>query len=242
MVESSWARSLAIAVVFGASWALGSISTGWARDRKGPVRARALAAVRLSLLLLAGWLVLSQLVASSRGLSPVVQWSAWSAGALVALPLVANCLAGLWLVSPLVGAGLGDTVVACGQPGRIAGYGLARLELETETGWTAHLLYLAVALRPLLVSPQGGAPIVELTFTQARWTREELSCLRETAILAPFRDLSLPVSVSQQESIVRVRLALVRPQAQEPIRRLLESALTATRAHVERVEPDAAPS
>jgi uncharacterized membrane protein YhdT len=230
MFETFWTRSLAIAVVFGANWVLGSVSTGWARDRKRPARARVLAAVRLSLLLLAGWLVLSQLVASSRGLSPVVQWSSWIAGALFALPLVVNSLAGLWLVSPLVGAGLGDTVVACGQPGRIAGYGLARLELETETGWTAHLLYLAVAFRPLLVSPQGGAPITELTFTKVSWTHEELSCLREAAILAPFRDLSLPVTVSQQENVVRVRLALVRPQAQEPMRRLLESALAAPRS------------
>lgn len=239
MVEEFWTRALAFSLAVGASWALRAPGVRWARDPKRVARARVVAAARLSLMLLGGWLVLSQLVGSSRGLSPLLQWSLWVAGALLALPWFANAVAGLWLVSPFVGAGPGDTVVACGQPGRIAGYGIARLELQTETGWTAYLFYLTVALRPFLVSPQSRASLMELAFKKVHWTPEEIAFLRETAVLAPFRDLSVPVTISRHDDVVRVQLALVRPEAQERMRQCLESALNATRLHAEPAELDA---
>ncbi len=225
MFESSWSAGLAIVLASGGAWALRAPGLRLARDARCAAQARAVAAARLCLLLFTGWLVLLQVIASSADLSPFLRWLVWGASAALALPWLANVGAGLWLLSPFVHAGPGDTVVACGQTGRITGYGVARLELATEAGWTAHLLYLAVALRPFLIHPRSRAPVLELTFKREQWTVEQLWALRESAILTPFRDLSVPVTVSQQDEVVRVRLALARPEARERMRRCLEGAL-----------------
>lgn len=219
-------------------WALRPLGTRWARDARRGTRARAVAAVRLGLLLIVEGIALFQLIASSSGLTQPLRSAAWVTCTLFAFPWFANSVAGLWLVSPFVSAGPGDDVVACGQPGRIAGYDIVGLELETDTGWTARLAYLTAALRPFLISPQKRARTTGFTLRKPNWTPDEVSFIRQAAILAPFRDLSSPVTISQSEGVVTIHLALSRPEAHAQMARLLDGALPPNRSHEGSVERD----
>jgi hypothetical protein len=238
MMSTFWSKALAIAFSLACIGALGSIGPRWARAGNTARRVRVIAATRLGLLLFAQLLALGQLLAwadaagrsepgAVSGLSgPIREWL-WVGSAALTVPAILNTIAGLWSVSPLVAAGPGATVLAWGQPGRIVAYGLAHLALETEAGWNAQLLYLTLAVRPLLLSQRRPPRGAQFDFEDRAWTEERIECLRQAAILAPYRDLSSPVTLSREANIVSLRVALTRPNAGALVHRLLDAALAA---------------
>ena len=235
MFGTSWSSTLLIILALAGSLALRPLATRWARGTKRLTGARVVAAARLGLVVVALTLAQALLVTSSSGLSWPARSVLWGASALCALPWFSNAVAGLWLLSPFSNAGPGDFVVACGQPGRIVGYGITRLELEAEAGWTAHLPYVAVVCRPLLVSNQVRARVSEFTLKRSDWTDDKVQFLRQAAILAPYRALESKVHISHRANLVSVQLVLTRPGSEKQMQHFLEAALTGyepDRAHV----------
>jgi hypothetical protein len=235
MFATFWGSALLIMLALAGSLALRPLAARWARGTTRIRGARVVAAVRLCLVIAAVILAQSLLVNSSSGLPWPLRSVLWAAGALCALPWFSNAVAGLWLLSPFSKAGPGDFVVACGQPGRIVGYGITRLELEAEAGWTAHLPYVAVVCRPLLVSNQVGARASEFTLKRSDWTDDKVQFLRQAAILAPYRALESKVHVARRVNLVSVRLVLTRPGSEKQMQHFLEAAVAdydPNRAHL----------
>src|SRR5690606_20474374 len=138
---------------------------------KGLAASRAIAGSVLSLV------AFSSVLEAFAGASDAERWTVTlAAGGCFSIVLV-NSLAALWLLSPFVGADLGLEVVASRTRGRIRGYGWARLEVTTAAGWTAHLPYAAIALRPFVVCRQDGPRVTEIALRRERWEDDELDYL-----------------------------------------------------------------
>jgi hypothetical protein len=185
---------------------------------KGLAALRAIGSTVLALL------VFSAVLEASASASDAVRWTVTLAAGGCLLAVILNTLAGLWLLSPRVGADLGLEVSASGFRGTIRGYGWARLELATHAGWTAHLPYASIALGSFSVWGQDGPRAVELTLRREHWDDDEIQCLRHAAALSPYRDPSLPVSVSRRARVATVRLGLAQRATQERMQRYLERA------------------
>lgn len=188
------------------------------------VSSRPLAAARLALAALAVLAAAGVLVTRSEALPPPARWLAWGAACLFVLLWCANSLAGLWLLSPFVHLQPGDAVVAGGQPGRVAGYGLVRLHLLTRQGWRADVPYAAVLLRPLLSKPAAEGLYLDLALRRDDWSAAEIEAVRQAAILTPYRHLSAPVQVERRGRVLRVRLRVARAGVEEDLRQLLAAA------------------
>jgi hypothetical protein len=174
-------------------------------------------------------LVFSAVLEASASASDAVRWTVTLAAGGCLLAVILNTLAGLWLLSPLVGADPGLEVIASGLRGTIRGYGWARLEITTHAGWTVHLPYASIALGPFSVWGQDGPRAVELTLRRDHWDDDELQCLRQAAVLSPYRDPSFPVSVSRRARIATVRLGLAERATQDRMHDYLERALARLR-------------
>ena len=174
-------------------------------------------------------LAFSAVLDASASASDAVRWTVTLAAGGCVLAVILNTLAGLWLLSPRVGADPGLEVIASGFRGTIRGYGWARLELTTHAGWTAHLPYASIALGPFSVWGQDGPRAVELTLRREHWDDDELQCLRQAAVLSPYRDPSFPVSVSRRARVVTVRLGLAQRATRERMQEYLERALARLR-------------
>jgi len=220
-----WWSCIAIAVAAGSGPALRAAASRWSGGTQGMTRARGVAALRLGLVSFALLGVVAELVATTSSMSHALHWASWSIAAVGVLACLANSLAGLWLLSPFVNASPGDALVTCGLRGRIVDYGLLCLKLETEPGWSAHLLYIAVAARPLLVSKRSRVRETEFLLERQDWTEEAFRCLRQAAVLAPYRDVTAPVTCSRCAERVSVRLSLSHPAAEEQMRALLDATL-----------------
>lgn len=170
---------------------------------------------------LAAWAVLDTVA----GAAVAVRWAVTLAAGCCLLAIVLNGLVALWLLSPFVGANPGLEVVASGLRGTIRGYGWSRLEVTTHAGWTAHLPYSTIALRPFIICRHDGPRPVELTFRGERWGDDELRFLHQVAVLSPYRDPSVPVSVSHRARVATVRLGLAQRATQQRMRFQLERAL-----------------
>jgi hypothetical protein len=182
-------------------------------------------------------LLLLPLSERAAALPPPARWAAWLAAFAAVLFCFVNTVAGLWILSPFVGADLGMEVVAAGRRGRVSAYGLTRLDLLTPAGWSAHLPYWLVALRPLRSSPRGGPCWVELRLRQDHWSDEELRLLRQAAIFSPYRDITSTVTVTRQSQTVTIRLGLTARSPESRVRRQLDQALAELRAHPKRTSP-----
>lgn len=226
MFRLFWSSALAISLALALSLALRMLAARWARGREGAERAPRVAALRLGLVLLVVIGALAQLIRASSDFTWPVRWALGAAGALCALPWLANAVAGLWLLSPFFRARPGDAIEACGQRGTLVGFGATRLELRTEAGWTAYLPYAAVAWGPVLIGDPSRARGTRFRIERQDWTDDELQLLREAAILAPYRDLSIPVRLSRRGNVVSVHLGLSRPGAEARMRRFLDAALS----------------
>lgn len=190
---------------------------------KGLAALRSIGSTALALL------VFSAVLEASASASDAVRWTVTLAAGGSLLAVILNTLAGLWLLSPLVGADLGLEVIASGFRGTIRGYGWARLELMTHAGWTAHLPYASIAVGPFSVWGQDGLRAVELSLRRDHWDDDELQCLRHAAVLSPYRDPSSPVSVSRRARVATVRLGLAQRATQERMQEYLERALARLR-------------
>jgi hypothetical protein len=177
------------------------------------------AVVSSVLAFLAAWAVLD----TSAGAS--MRWTLTFAAACGVLMVVFNALVAVWLLSPFVGADPGLDVVASGLRGTIRGYGWSRLEVTTHAGWTAHLPYATIVLRPLIICRHDGPQPIELRFRNERWGDAELQFLHQAAVLSPYRDPSVPVSVSRRARVATVRLGLAQRATQQRMRIHLEGAL-----------------
>jgi hypothetical protein len=198
---------------------------------------KAVAAVRIVASATLAVLLLLPLLERADSLPPAARWAAWLAASAALLFCSVNATAGLWILSPFVGLDLGMEVVAAGRRGRISGYGLTRLEVSTHAGWSAHLPYWLVALRPLRTSPRGGPCWVELRLRQDHWSDTELRLIRQAAIFSPYRDITSAVTVRQQSQVVTIRLGLTARSAGVRVQRQLEQALADLRAHPRRTSP-----
>lgn len=217
---------MAISVALALSLALRVMAARWARGPEGAARAPRVAALRLGLVLLVVAGALTLLIRATSDFTWPVRWALGAAGVLCALPWLANAVAGLWLLSPFFRARPGDAIAACGQRGTLIGYGATRLELRTAAGWTAYLPYAAVACGPVLIGDPSRARGTLFRIERQDWTDAKLQRLHEAAILAPYRDLSVPVRLSRRGDVVSVHLALSRPGAEARMRRFLDAALT----------------
>jgi hypothetical protein len=220
-----------------AHFALRSQSSRLTQGQSQRSMIKALAAVRIICsAALVVRLVLSLLERTS-ALPPAARWTAWLMTSVALLLCFVNATAGLWILSPFVGADLGMDVVAAGQRGKIRGYGLARLEVSTLAGWSAHLPYWLVALRPLRTLPRDGPCSVELRMRQEHWSDTEVSLLRQTAIFSPYRDITSKVMVTRHSRLVTIRLGLTSGSAESQVQRQLEQALAELRAQAKRTSP-----
>jgi hypothetical protein len=174
-------------------------------------------------------LAFSAVLEASASASDAVRWTVTLAAGGCLLAVILNTLAGLWLLSPRVGADPGLEVIASGLRGTIRGYDWARLELTTHAGWTAHLPYASIALGRFSVRGQDGPRAVELTLRRDHWDEEELQCLRQAAVLSPYRDPSFPVSVSRRARVATIRLGLAERATRERMQHYLERALARPR-------------
>ncbi|MEY4546319.1 MAG: hypothetical protein RL685_2514 [Pseudomonadota bacterium] len=222
---SLWSLAIAATLALTSVLALRPLGARWARSPHGGGGARAIAALRLCLMTLVVLGVLAALGAWSHSAPRPLQWALWAVTLLGALAWLTNAIAGLWLLSPRIDAAPGTTIVACGQRGRIVGYGVTSLELATDQGMIAHLPYLAISRRPLLIDEQRRARSVELTFAVPGWTQGHLDFLRQAAVLAPFRDVASPVTLSRSGDQLSVRVSLAHHAAEEEMRKLLERRL-----------------
>ena len=187
---------------------------------------KGIAALRAFLLALLAVLAFSAVHDAVAAASDAARWTLTLAAGGCTLAVLLNTAAGLWLLSPRVGADLGLDVIASSSSGTIRGYGWARLEVMTRDGWTAHLPYAAIALRPFSVHRHDAPRVVELRLRHDRWHDDDLRYLRQLAVLSPFRDASLPVSVSHRACVATVRLGLAQRASEAGVQRQLERALS----------------
>lgn len=187
---------------------------------------KGLAALRSIVSMILASLAFSTVLDAAASASEAVRWTITLAAGGCLLAVILNAVAGLWLLSPFVGADLGLEVIASGVRGTIRGYGWARLEVTSRAGWAAHVLYASVAVRPFIICRHNESRVVELTLRRDRWQDDELQYLRQVAVLSPYRDPSIPVSVSRLERVATVRLGLAQGATQERMQRRLERALS----------------
>jgi hypothetical protein len=226
MMPSFRTAMLAALAALGASLVLRSLSGRWALDPAAALRIRMVSAVRLLLTIAAVLLVLVQVMLAGGALPLPAQVFLWVVGGLLVFPWLGNAVAGLWFLSRLTDAELGDVIVACGHQGRLRGFGVSRLELLADGGRLVFLPYLSVVREPLSVARRNESVGSRLVLERPEWTEHSLRFLRQAAILAPYRDVTAPVSVSLSGSTTaHVELALVRPDAEGPMLRFLEGAL-----------------
>lgn len=223
MPPMTWAIGVGAVLVVASSIALRTSvqqkSKRWIAWLKGLVALRSIASTLL------GFCVFSAVLDAIASASDAVQWTVTLAAGGGLLAVVLNTLAGLWLLSHLVGADLGVEVVVSGLRGTIRSYGWARLELTTHAGWTAHLSYVSIAVRPFSVRRQDGPRMVELTLRRDHWDEKALQWLRQVAVLSPYRDPSISVSVSCRARAATLRLGLAQHVTQERMQHYLERAL-----------------
>ncbi|HTV24704.1 MAG TPA: hypothetical protein VMG12_38695 [Polyangiaceae bacterium] len=186
---------------------------------------KAIAALRAVLVATLALVTFAAVHAAVAALSDAARWIITLAVGAGVLAVVLNAAAALWLLSRFVGADLGLEVIAANQRGILSGYGWACLEVTTDAGWTSHLPYAAVAMRPFSVCRHDGPRLVELTLRRPRWREDDLQYLRQVAVLSPFRDPSLPVSVSHRARVATVRLGLAQRATHDAALRHLERAL-----------------
>lgn len=186
---------------------------------------KVLAALRTILGAALALLAFRALLDATAGTADAMRWTATIAAGGAMLVIVLNALAGVWLLSPFVGADIGAEIDAAGSLGTIRGYGWSSIRVTTHTGWTAHLLFLSVALRPLIVHRQEGPQLVELKLPRDRWSDDELRYAHQLAVLSPYRDPSLPVRVSRRARNATVRFGLARRASRERAQRHLELSL-----------------
>jgi hypothetical protein len=184
-----------------------------------------LAALRLLLCVVLAFALVLQLVDGLGHLPPSVRWPLWLLTGFGIVACLVNAIAGLWLLSPFTGADPGCEVRAAGLRGTIRGYGWFRLAVSTPAGWLAHVPYWSLLYRPLIVRREDGARTVVLIFRRELWSSDEVSHLRQAAILCPYRDPSCPVRISRRASSVAVRIGLAAGASEERVRGLLEHAL-----------------
>lgn len=233
----SWPIIVVSACFVLAHLALRSQSPPPARGQRRRAMLKAAAVVRIISSAALVVLLLLPLLEHAAALPLPARWAAWLAASAALLLCFVNATAGLWILSPFVGADLGVEVVAAGRRGRITGYGVMRLEVSTHAGWSAHLPYWLVALRPLRTSPRGGPCWVELRLRQDHWSDNELSHLRQAAIFSPYRDITSTVTVTRQSQVVTIRLGLTARGPEFRVQRQLEQALAELRAHPRRSSP-----
>lgn len=219
-----------------------SVQPRWSARRCGWVKG--LAALRSMVSTIVAALAFSTVIDTAASAPDAVRWTMTLAAGGCLLAIILNALAGLWLLSPFVGADLGLEVTASGLRGTICGYGWARLEVATRAGRTAHVPYALIAVRPFIVRREDGPRVVQLTLRRESWDDDELQHLRQVAVLSPYRDPSFPVSVSRRERVATVRLGLAQGATQETVQRHLERARARLResALSSGEEPQAVPS
>jgi hypothetical protein len=156
----------------------------------------------------------------------------WSVSGLLALLLavaLGNTLAGLWVLSPLVGLRLGMALTVAGRRGVIARYGWFALELATEEGWTLWLPYWSLVLRSWVLRRPEQPRLIDVRLRRERWEEDDLRRLRQACVLSPYRDLGAPVRISRRASSVVVRMAVIGSHATQAIEQQLEDVLAAER-------------
>lgn len=206
-------------------------STAPEQGRRRRAISKVVAAARIAASAALLMLLLVPLLERATGLPPPARWAAWLAASAAVLLCLINAAAGLWILSPFVGVDLGMNVVAAGRRGIITGYGVTRLEVSPREGWSAHLPYWLVALRPLRTSPRTGPCWVELKLRHDHWSDSELRLLRQAAIFSPYRDITSSVSVTRRSQLVTVRIGLTARSPESRVQRQLERALAEHRAH-----------
>jgi hypothetical protein len=208
------------------------------QGRRRRAISKVVAAVRIAASAALLMLLLVPLLERAAALPAPARWAAWLAASAAMLLCLINAAAGLWILSPFVGVDLGMNVVAAGGRGIITRYGVTRLEISSHAGWSAHLPYWLVALRPLRTSPRTGPRWVELKLRQDQWTDSEVRLLRQAAIFSPYRDITSTVSVTRRSQLVTIRLGLAARGPESRVQRQLEQALAEHRAHPKRRAPE----
>lgn len=225
MPSMLWVFDAGILILAAASLAIPARTVHPRPNRRRIRRVKALAALRALvssiLAVLASWAILD---ATARA-ADAVRWTLTLAAACHVLTVVFNGLVALWLLSPFVGADPGLEVVSLRLRGTIRGYGWSRLEVTTHAGWTAHLPYSSIVLRPFIIRRHDGPRPVILTFQSESWGDSELQYLHQVAVLSPYRDPSVPVSVSRRADVATVRLGLAQRATRQRMRHHLEGAL-----------------
>jgi hypothetical protein len=169
---------------------------------------------------------LASLVADAASqLAPPLRWPIWLLAGSGSIAVLINWIAGLWLLSPWIGADPGREIQVSHLRGTIHGYGWFRLAIYTSAGWLAHIPYASFLFRPVLMRREDGARAVVLTFRREHWTPDQTRYLRQAAILCPYRDPSYPVTVSLRARTLEVRLGLALGASEERVRALLEHAI-----------------
>jgi hypothetical protein len=152
---------------------------------------------------------------------------AWAVAIGCAVVWLGNCAVGLWLASPLSTVSPGRALIASGRRGTLVGYGVARLELRTRGGWTAHVPYLNVAARVLLVGESERPHRETLVFERPAWSDAEVQLLHQLVVLAPYRQIDADFDISRRAGRVIVRLSLVKSCTGTRMQEYVERALTA---------------
>jgi len=197
-------------------------------QRSGRVRAgqawplKSAAAVQLVCSMVLALIVSRSAMSAAASLPAPTRYAVWGMALAGVVGIGVNGLSGLWLLSPLARIDPGMEVHVAGRRGVVAGYGWMRLQLATRAGWSVHVPYLSIALRPLGARRRVGGQLVELSLRRDHWGDEELRFLRQAVVLSPYRDLSMPVEVSHRSSVVRVRLGVIGRAADGRLRRQLE--------------------
>lgn len=228
MATMTWLFGIGAALLAASSLALPARSTQPRPSKRRISWIKGLAALRAvvsTVLASIAFAAVHDLVAPA---SDAVRWTLTLAAGGCLLVVILNAFAGLWLLSPFVGADLGLEVIAASTRGTIRGYGWARLEVTTPAGWTAHLPYASLALRPFVVGRHDGPRVVELTLRREHWHDGELQYLRQLAVLSPYRDPSVSVRVTRRARVVTVRLGLAQRATQESALRHLERGLSSS--------------
>ncbi len=233
----SWPIAAVLACFVLAHLALHSRSAPAALGQRRRTVVKAISAVRIVASAALVMLLLSSSLELAATLPPPARWAAWLAAAVALVLCLVNITAGLWVLSPFVGVELGMDVVAAGRRGRISAFGVTRLEVSTHLGWSAHLPYWLVALRPLRTSPRGGPCWVELRLRQEHWSDNELRLLRQAAIFSPYRDITSTVTLTRQSQVVTVRFGLTARGPEARVQRQLEQTIAELRAHPRRTSP-----
>jgi hypothetical protein len=234
MLGSSWAVAVVGVVCVVGSVALRSGPSERAPSKQQITWIKATAALRLLLVLLVALLSFIPLLELSSSLPLPAQWAMGVVTTLCLLACLANTAAGLWLLSPFVGVDLGLEVVASKRRGTVRSYGLTRLEVSTPAGGAAHLPYLRIVCRPLIVFSRDVPRSLELTLQQEHWSEDEVRFLRQAAILSPYRDLASPVRVCCRAHVLTVELGLAQRSSEQEVRRQLELALATFQAQARR--------